>query len=101
MNYRELLDLAEMILILRGASAALQFKNWKNSTIGQRQGRDAVNNAIKAGTLKRASTKICYRCRKRRGTEYHHVNGYSEGKKLSVRAVCYQCHAILTKRRKI
>ena len=78
------------------SKGALTEKDWENSTLSQRSGRDAVNNAIKAGTLKKASTKTCFRCGKRPGAEYHHINGYSEGKKLQVRAICHHCHATIT-----
>jgi len=74
----------------------LTLRNWENSSSGQRKARDAINNAIKAGTLKKARTKRCSRCGKRPGAEYHHVDGYAEGKKLNVRAVCNQCHARIT-----
>lgn len=76
----------------------LTLRNWENSTLIQRKARDAVNNAIKAGTLKKANTKMCFRCDKRPGVEYHHIDGYSENKKLNVRAVCYECHSSLTRK---
>lgn len=74
----------------------LILRDWENSSPLQRKGRDAVNNAIKAGTLKKANTKKCFRCGNRPGAEYHHVDGYTEGKKLNVRPVCRHCHATLT-----
>jgi 2'-5' RNA ligase len=76
----------------------LTLRNWENSTLIQRKARDAVNNAIKAGILKKANTKMCFRCDKRPGVEYHHIDGYSENKKLNVRAVCYECHSSLTRK---
>jgi 2'-5' RNA ligase len=92
--------LTEGILILRGGATSgnMVLKDWENSTPNQRKARDAINNAIKAGKLEKASTKMCYRCRKRRGAEYHHVNGYSEDRKLKVRPICNICHAALTNR---
>lgn len=78
------------------ANKGLIFRDWENSTLSQRSGRDAVNNAIKAGTLEKASTKRCFRCGKRPGAEYHHINGYSEGKKLNVRPICHHCHGLIT-----
>lgn len=91
-------DITRIEVISEGGSSPLELKNWENSTPAQRKARDAINNAIKAGTLKKASTKICFRCGKRRGAEYHHINGYHEGKKLQVRAICMKCHATITQK---
>lgn len=77
------------------ADSPVVLKDWENSTLAQRSARDAINNAIKAGKLAKASTKKCRRCQKRQAQEYHHVNGYSKDKRLRVIPLCSSCHSIV------
>lgn len=64
--------------------------NQRWSRTPERRARTAVNRAVRAGKLPRASTLACS-CGKP-AREYHHHNGYAREHYLDVIAVCAFCH---------
>jgi len=53
--------------------------------------KDAVSNAIAAGRLPRANTRLCFYCQKP-ARQYHHWHGYEPECWLDVVPACIECH---------
>jgi hypothetical protein len=53
--------------------------------------RTAVNNAVRAGKMPRASELMCADCGNP-ADQYDHIGGYEKDNYLNVEAVCTTCH---------
>ena len=63
----------------------------------QEKAKHAVNNAIQAGKMLKATTNLCHYCPKP-AQQYHHWKGYEPEHWLDVVSVCTDCHLKFNRR---
>lgn len=68
---------------------ALWYKNNPDAALAHSR----LFEAIKAGKLPKAATHNCAQC-SNQASDYHHHNGYGDGRELDVIPLCRSCHRL-------